>query len=214
MGAVIGAFGMVCVLVAWRIWDERGSRDRARQTQCVSNVKQLTMALKTYADDNDQKLPILNVPTKTVGTWLGRTDLISYEGRPPALAIWPTILDPYIKSMGIAACPSARATEAKPYSYFFNRRLSGLPATAVLDPSQYIMIGDWVPYGPREVATSTSWDIARSERSLPAGSWEAAERHSGRGTSGAGAIYGFVDGHAKRVKRWQIIQGMQVRGGR
>lgn len=70
---------------------------------------------------------------------------------------------------------------------------------AVRYPSDCIIVGDWVPYGVKQVATSTTWDIARTERSRPAGSWEGGDRHS------PGAIYGFVDGHAKNVQRRDIL---------
>ena len=33
------------------------AREKARQSRCVSNIKQLTMAVQQYADDNDEVLP-------------------------------------------------------------------------------------------------------------------------------------------------------------
>jgi len=148
------------------------------QTQCVSNIRRIVIGLKTYTDDYDNKFPAV------------------HDG---SMRMWTVVMDPYVKSPGILACPSAGATQAKPFSYFFNRRLSGKVVSAVRYRSNCISIGEWVPYGKKDVATSTTWDIARSEHSRPDGSWEAGDRHS------PGAIYGFVDGHAKNLRRTDIL---------
>src|SRR4051812_37446660 len=61
-------------------------REKARQTTCSSNMKQLGLALTQYVQDNDETFP-----------WgqHGRTD-----GRGWAGAIYP-----YVKSVGMYKCP-------------------------------------------------------------------------------------------------------------
>lgn len=54
------------------------AREKARQTTCTNNTKQIGTGLMQYAQDNDETLPYLN--------W-GVTHNQS----------WPTTLNPYIK---------------------------------------------------------------------------------------------------------------------
>ena len=164
-------------------------REEAHYTLCMGNVKRITMTLKTYAGDYDQRYPTLHVGSTAGGRW----ELLSLE-------VWPYMLDPYITgSKFILACPNAERIRHEPFTYFFNRRLSGRSMGKVVHPSECIVIGDWVPYGWLTEEKSTTWDIARSKQSRPSGSWEAADQHS------PGAIYGFVDGHAKLLRRNDIL---------
>jgi len=163
-------------------------REKARQTQCVSNIKQTSLAFKTYTDDYDQKYPY-------VGTYTG-VNWTAWPGPP-----WPAPMDPYIKSPGILACPSAGCTGVigdgiaanKPFSYFFNRRLSGQSEGIASYPSNCIIIGDWAPAAFHVVgangADSTCFDIWRVGSNPNEAHWLAGDRHS------PGAVYGFVDGH-------------------
>ena len=65
------------------------AREKARQSSCLSNVKQLGLALLQYAQDYDERMMIgiLHYPTWTYGTWPGR-------------------IEPYIKNTQIFICPS------------------------------------------------------------------------------------------------------------
>ena len=180
---------LFAVPIIWVIIREFPQRGRRRTTQCVSNIYQTVMALKVYADDHEGKLPF--VGTQTPAGWKPRTDKIRYETEQPRLAVWPVILDPYIRSPAILACPLCGASEQRPFSYFLNRRLSGLRARAVRYPASCIVLGDWVAYGYITPAMSTTWDIARAGKVLPLGAWDAARRHQGRG------VYALLEGHAK-----------------
>lgn len=68
------------------------ARERARQTACVSNSRQLALANYMYAQDwNDTYLPSTNYATPT-----------SEPTR-----IWPAMIQPYVKNTGVFLCPSA-----------------------------------------------------------------------------------------------------------
>jgi len=164
---------------------------------CLGNVVLVTMALKTYADDYDGEFPFVGRTSLT--GWKPRRDTIWYETEEPRPAIWPVVIDPYVKSLGILACPASGANEQQPFSYFFNRRLSGLRMRAVRYPANCIALGDWIAYGYGDPEKSTTWDIARSRGSSPLGAWHAGERHEGS------AVYGFVDGHATNLRRTDIV---------
>src|SRR5512141_2982153 len=72
------------------------AREKARQTSCLSNVKQLALGLQMYVSDYDETLP--------VGTsWTG--GLSRYH--------LPDLLNPYIKSANLWVCPSYFSTWAQ-----------------------------------------------------------------------------------------------------
>lgn len=74
------------------------AREAARKTSCLSNQKQIGIAVLMYAQDYDENV----VP------WYRRT----LTGESGASRIWPTLLQPYIKNggtfpaSGVMRCPS------------------------------------------------------------------------------------------------------------
>jgi prepilin-type N-terminal cleavage/methylation domain-containing protein len=63
------------------------AREKARQITCVSNIKQMTLGILMYQQDNDELFP------------MGETRYINgFYG-------WPTEIAPYIKSTGVLFCP-------------------------------------------------------------------------------------------------------------
>ena len=73
------------------------ARDKARQTACLSNTKQIALALAMYTQDYDETYPgpFLQVPPINGGT----LDRIPLECQ----------LQPYIKSTGVWSCPNQAA---------------------------------------------------------------------------------------------------------
>ena len=61
------------------------AREKARQTACMSNEKQLALGVLMYAQDNDERLP----PTQAADNTL-----------------WPDILNPYVRNTQVRLCPS------------------------------------------------------------------------------------------------------------
>lgn len=64
------------------------ARSRARQTACLNNVKQISLAFLTYFQDNEERFP----PFAGVTTWGDRTG-------------WSERIFPYVKSMEVYRCP-------------------------------------------------------------------------------------------------------------
>lgn len=65
------------------------ARENARRSSCQSNLKQITLGLKQYTQDYDEKWPI--------GPNVSNTDFTTG---------WSYILQPYIKSLQVYQCPS------------------------------------------------------------------------------------------------------------
>jgi len=86
------------------------AREKARQTSCLSNEKQLGLAVVQYVQDYDETYPI------AFGTWTGTA------------ATWPVEILPYIKTLAVFKCPddsfsganSGNTWEGTPISYAAN----------------------------------------------------------------------------------------------
>src|SRR5436190_16513976 len=73
------------------------AREKARQSSCISNMKQVGLALQMYAQDYDETLPPHN-------------DNVSDFGDPNVYNRTPNFLGSllaYTKNRGVLACPSA-----------------------------------------------------------------------------------------------------------
>jgi prepilin-type N-terminal cleavage/methylation domain-containing protein len=68
------------------------AREKARQASCLSNVKQLSMGIMMYIQDNDEYMPY-----GYAYTWPGQTHL----------TYWHDHIRPYIKAEKLYQCPSA-----------------------------------------------------------------------------------------------------------
>jgi len=91
------------------------AREKARQTSCLSNMKQLGLAFVQYTSDYDELYPLGLVP---VDTSTNNPDT-SYYG-----AGWSNQVYPYIKSVAVYKCPDDSNSAAKPISYAYNQNIS------------------------------------------------------------------------------------------
>jgi prepilin-type N-terminal cleavage/methylation domain-containing protein/prepilin-type processing-associated H-X9-DG protein len=73
------------------------AREKARQSACLSNQKQVGVALSLYVQDYDETLP----SARTYGAWWTRADP---KGWPPPFA--RDQLMPYVKNEAVWNCPS------------------------------------------------------------------------------------------------------------
>ena len=191
------------------------AREKARQTSCLNNVKEIDLAILMYAGDYDECLPFLyNVPP--VGSRYG---LIQ-------------ITQPYINNWQIHNCPSADMLTSQSYlghrSYGYNINTfvvfttGGTPRklAQILRPATIYMMGDCCadPNAPgrghppsagpfRCDPDGTNCKTCGGTHNSYYGnhSWERPgfnfiERHSGTGN------VGFFDGHAKAMKHYELYQ--------
>ncbi len=152
------------------------AREKARQTSCLSNVKQLGLALLQYVGDYDEKFP---------GRYVATVYPDSYG------KVWYSAIEPYIKNAQCLRCPSY-ATQT-PCGYGYNAATvaaaSNLgPGAALADvknPAELVAIID-TNYSP------TAY--------VPVGySWTAYQPlYVNQHNEGVNAV--MVDGHAKWFK--------------
>jgi prepilin-type N-terminal cleavage/methylation domain-containing protein/prepilin-type processing-associated H-X9-DG protein len=189
------------------------AKEAAKKTQCMSNVRQVGLANLMYANDNDDRF---------VGTELG--DDPEY--------FWGDMLEPYLKSDGILACPTAsvRFEHSEPVSGFpkgvsvewtYNYAINDIKdangngigaafanGTSVTKPAETVFIVDGWPVkdepseGEERFEMNWVWG-ARDATNDPL--QDGAPRHS----NSFNLV--FTDGHAKNRKREQ--RGNQFFGG-
>ena len=91
-----------------------GAREKARQTTCISNVKQLSLGAMMYIADHDEVFPLK--------------------------ANWADGLTPYIRKEDLFRCPNAPDDQTRCYAY--NAALSGRSGPDVFSPPTTAMLFD------------------------------------------------------------------------
>lgn len=164
------------------------AREKARQTSCLNNLKQLGLAMIQYAQDYDERFPARSGPLFTdpaLGEFNLRLDGTHQHG-------WATRILPYIKNSQVYVCPSnsfrscginygvadnAFDTSGACVKYFNESQ----PMGRFVRPSESLMITEKNGGGGDQYVLSTAWYCC------------AAPHNDG------GNIV-FVDGHAKWAK--------------
>ena len=138
------------------------AREKARQTSCLSNVKQLALAFLMYAQDHDERMPFA-YKMASDWSWTSAWDYYT-AGWPPTYELG--LIGPYTRNEQINACSTAQGLESwgRPYSgYAYNASYVGgspdeglTPAALgdIMHPSETVMLCDsayWnVPFGGGE----------------------------------------------------------------
>jgi hypothetical protein len=100
------------------------ARDKAQQAACLSNVKQICLAMLMYTQDHDEVLP-------------GQT--------------WADDLQPYIKNPQVMVCPSRPETKV---GYAFNKALLKANLANIAAPAETLMVFEVKGTGANPVGTA------------------------------------------------------------
>jgi prepilin-type N-terminal cleavage/methylation domain-containing protein/prepilin-type processing-associated H-X9-DG protein len=172
------------------------AREKARQTACLSNVKQLVLASDMYCQDYDETL----IPSAQ-----GR------PGPPPTAYIWPAYLKPYVKNEGIFVCPDARSQgwyietwgERGRLPYGLNRDTEDTvnnvpyPLSMFEDPSRTLWMADSAAGNTGNPEKMRGFQVQYDRD--PDTQSGISRRHNG------GTNVGFLDGHAKWYESSRIL---------
>jgi len=159
------------------------ARAKARQTACLSNVKQIGLALEMYCQDNDECFPVVD-HTTGYGWWAP--------------------LYPYVKNAQVFRCPAYKAGPTEPATdYLLNGLFAhGVSQSFFEDVSAQISIAIRLPGcaetgyhpWPDDPSTASNWDSLTNYSDFEGNI--ATTIHNG------GSNYGFADGHAK-FEKWE-----------
>jgi prepilin-type N-terminal cleavage/methylation domain-containing protein/prepilin-type processing-associated H-X9-DG protein len=142
------------------------ARDKARQTGCLSNCKQLGTAIMMYVQDHDDTYPLAFGWVAGTG-WLWNFMHVAPHDWPNSTHVrvlaspvhWVNSVQPYVKNLGVLGCPSGpevRLPHAgltydapkKPWaltSYTYNGLLHSYPMAGVASPASLPMV--WEGFG-------------------------------------------------------------------
>ena len=172
------------------------AREKARQTTCLSNHKQIALGILMYTQDYDEHLPFcVYGPWPSVQPWQHG---YSYTRWWELMGAYTTSIPPYPSMrVGIFNCDSYPQNHpVNPSSYGYNadalgylssaaydqRRFNGVSLGEVPRPAEIIMTGPKYCRAGDSVQASMTYEYC-----LP-------EAHNG------GDNFSFVDGHAKWMK--------------
>lgn len=159
------------------------AREKARQSNCLSNTKQIGLGIMMYAQDYDERYPHYRyeAPTAISLYWCPSG---TNEG----------MIGPYIKNRQVFTCPSYSSgtySYGWNYSYLGWAGRGGTDATAagamseVTHPAETIVVAETVnqtvSYAPRNESFRTTYTLV----------YNAPFRHN------EGSNYTFADGHSK-----------------
>jgi len=154
------------------------AREKARQTSCLANLKQIGLAVQMYADDWDETLPYYQRPFGA--TWYGD-------------------LQPYMKNRGITVCPSKPEwNESDPthkVGYGLNEVVfpAGPPAGSHFPPPVALAQIDY----PAETIGGADKDQGNVRCIGPSFAGSATWPYNVDTRHNDGANFFFLDGHAK-----------------
>ena len=162
------------------------AREAARQSACMSNIRQLTLAVMCYAQDYDDML----IPSR--------------QGNAAGSLIWPAYLFPYVRNTAVYICPSARQQSSYgetwqtrgPLSIGLNRHIEDTNTNIALhlavfrDPVSTILMADSTP-APTGTGPGGGRGFQVQPNREPNTQSGIGQRHN------EGTNVGFLDGHAK-----------------
>ncbi|HAZ62602.1 MAG TPA: hypothetical protein DCZ72_03185 [Armatimonadetes bacterium] len=199
------------------------AREKARQASCLSNLKQVGLALMQYVQDYEETMPwdwasanrdgISIAPAPQPFFWMNGSVKEENPYR------WPAKLIPYIKTRNIFQCPSGivhHTSSSLPsdetLSYWANgaaftgRGRTPMNIAGIQSPAQVItMYDDWDCYRRGEVV----FRMFRTD----SGGLDGSRTFSitGRRYAHTGGMnVGFADGHAKWMRSQDIVDALWI----
>ncbi|MBI2300626.1 MAG: DUF1559 domain-containing protein [Armatimonadetes bacterium] len=192
------------------------AREKARQSSCSSNEKQLALAIIQYASDYDQKYP---------RNWTGNCSGPGWD--------WMETTQPYIKSIQVTLCPSLPDFVTQACAIGLGRSFSGRRGGYALNAGRDDLGPPSQQVGPGPGSNSSWYTKTEAMMKYPASTIMLAE--ISRGAQGCGMICGtwhsgywnpwtggtninqlgdqhneglnlaYTDGHVKWIKRQALL---------
>ena len=200
------------------------ARENARRASCQSNLRQITLGIKQYTQDYDERFPI--------GPNVVNTDFTTG---------WAAVMQPYIKSLQVYQCPSDKTDPTSDPSqvgyidYWYNAALSwnglygslgtpnyrtSLNEAALLNSTLTILLGegDDQTYSKSAYRTNGCTLAGQADQTAPAFSGCDTTTYfvKGQGIAGGqrkhlgGLNLAFTDGHVKWYKANEDATGTAI----
>ncbi|MFP3903696.1 MAG: DUF1559 domain-containing protein [Armatimonadota bacterium] len=163
------------------------AREKARQTSCLSNMKQLGLAFSMYAQDYDETMPYMR---RDHGQSFPYPDPSYSNYRGP----WFVSIYPYVKNIQVYNCPSSsykwNGRWTHPFNYGMNRRISNAQLAAITYPAETVAVVDSWAHPEYGSSGGKGWDVCEYYPGVSSIGY-LDPRHN------EGVNMAFCDGHAK-----------------
>jgi prepilin-type N-terminal cleavage/methylation domain-containing protein/prepilin-type processing-associated H-X9-DG protein len=185
------------------------AREKARQTSCLSNLRQLATATLSYAQDYDETLPLKADPLSSGGDWWYQYFYCNGDA-----GYWGSYasdasgcfnaINPYIKNLQIFTCPSGSkmvnnltpAPNSTNSNYTYNGFAHGKGLGTPQEPSRIVLV--WEGWGTAGQDGAISNPYREFDASGTPQNYTISVGLTGEGnTHNEGLNYAHVDGHAK-----------------
>jgi prepilin-type N-terminal cleavage/methylation domain-containing protein/prepilin-type processing-associated H-X9-DG protein len=197
------------------------AREKARTASCMSNCKQLGLAVQMYTNDYDESLPYSGV--------YGTNHPLYKQGY--EWALWVVLLNPYIKNFQIWQCPSGREsiigpkTDRLKVNYGYNEylfhntggfsNLAMLASTEVGIANVSVIADTFLPGIYQDWSNKDNWKIPGEDPKFGLGRLKYANTQNWTGPfiqrhAGGGASVVFADGHAAHIPGAKIVGGTDM----
>jgi prepilin-type N-terminal cleavage/methylation domain-containing protein/prepilin-type processing-associated H-X9-DG protein len=181
------------------------AREKARQSSCLSNEKQIDLAVLMYAQDYDER--IVNAVSSHAPDYCGDPNRSQWW--------WRLMVAPYIKNTQIYICPSDSIAGCQIYGLSpnaYNQKLS-----AFNTPADTALLGEaasWPQTPPGDRLDPTSWGNPTGGAHWQIG-WPGSGPYEGTGCGACtrrpyavhngGLNVAYVDGHTKWLKGQTVV---------
>lgn len=191
-----------------------GAREKGRQTACLSNLRQLGLAVNQYTQDFDETLPGAtdgNPGSGTVGGWVYYT---TFTG---GMDVTRGSIYPYVRNPRVYICASDTAGDENGVSYGINSCLSREPyidnVLAGRELAGFDNPASWMLLGEESAGTVFTpdprpWTGTTNDGYLNRETDSFSERHQG------GLTLVYLDGHARRLRAETAWEQRVFTGGR
>ncbi|MEI6499947.1 MAG: DUF1559 domain-containing protein [Armatimonadota bacterium] len=131
-----GGFFVIALLAAIMFPVFARAREKARQASCMSNMKQLSLAMLMYCQDYEERFPPYAFGSEASKyEKMAAVDRVDVNTDFP-VGDWRRVSYPYVKNAQIFVCPST----LDKYSYQFNEALFRLTLGKIRMPSQTLCV--------------------------------------------------------------------------
>jgi len=193
------------------------ARENARRASCMSNLKQIGLGMMMYVQDYDERFPMgvwatdvyhgTGYVLQTNSAMPGAKFTIhnSAGGSPTGHYVsWMDIIFPYVKSVQVFVCPSAKSTTVPSYGY--NNLVDDAFTTGQGDPVSLAEIDSAASLVVNaDGNVSSSWQYLNGDSLCgiyidPTSTWYSYSQYLSYFPHFDGASYSFADGHVKWYK--------------
>ena len=220
---------IIAILAALLLPALTGAKERARRASCQSSLRQLSLALHMYGDDNDQTLPTGasnkgalddHLPVLSTAT---SNAIVQYSSGTDRLAHCPSFGDWFIKKQAERSFDEREYGYVVGYNYHGGHTNTPWPPVSgtntwaspqkLSDDSSLVLLSDmndWSPgYGESFAPHGKNGPMAQGDASNPDASGATSAE-----IGAAGGNVGLMDGSVtwRKIKQMNIYRGSQLWG--